>query len=526
MGGQHADTGVTTTHDYHQFIDPNKKWWKNRRLVTLNLWILLLLVTSTANGYDGSMMNGLQLLQQWESAFNYPSGSKLGLLGAIQNIGSLGSYPIAPYLCDGLGRKWTIFIGAFIVVAGSIVQAAAQNVNMFIGSVLVSWSASVSVSFLHSWCTHARQSQRAPVSSVYNALWPGGAFFASWVTFGSFHLQNSWAWRLPSALQGLASLFQVFLILLGPESPRWLMSKGRNEEALATLAYYHAEGDDQHPLVQFEYDEIKAALEAEQIQKQTGWLQLVRTPGNRRRLRILIAMAFFSQWSGNGLVSYYLNQVFDTIGITDPVEQLLINAFLNLWSLILAILGGMYCDRFGRRPIFLVSTAGMLVFFTLQTVCTSQYALHGNKAAGNAVVAMIFLYSAFYAIAWSPLITSYCLEILPFNLRAKGYTLFSFAVSASLVFNQYINPLAMKAIGWKYYIVYCAWIAFELVYVYFFLVETKNRTLEETSVLFDGDDNVAKLQQHALNRANDGDAPPSPSNEKSSVQEVEMLEKV
>jgi hypothetical protein len=67
-------------------------------------------------------------------------------------------------------------------------------------------------------------------------------------------------------------------------------------------------------------------------------------------------------------------------------------------------------------------------------------------------------------------------------LRAKGYTVFSFAVSASLVFNQYINPIALAAIAWKYYIVYCVWLAFELVFIYFFLVETRNRTLEETAV--------------------------------------------
>lgn len=75
--------------------------------------------------------------------------------------------------------------------------------------------------------------------------------------------------------------------------------------------------------------------------------------------------------------------------VTDPVEQLLINAFLNLWSLILAVGGGMLCDRVGRRPLFIISTSGMLLFFTLQTVCSAQYALHGNKAAGNAVVAFI-----------------------------------------------------------------------------------------------------------------------------------------
>lgn len=78
--------------------------------------------------------------------------------------------------------------------------------------------------------------------------------------------------------------------------------------------------------------------------------------------------------------------------VTDPVEQLLINAFLNLWSLILAVGGGLLCDRLGRRTLFLTSTAGMLLFFLLQTVCSSQYALHGNKAAGNAVVAFICEY--------------------------------------------------------------------------------------------------------------------------------------
>lgn len=67
-------------------------------------------------------------------------------------------------------------------------------------------------------------------------------------------------------------------------------------------------------------------------------------------------------------------------------------------------------------------------------------------------IACTVLYSAAYAIAYSPLITSYTLEILPFALRAKGFTLFAFAVSASLVFNQYINPIALKAIAWKYYV--------------------------------------------------------------------------
>lgn len=81
-----------------------------------------------------------------------------------------------------------------------------------------------------------------------------------------------------------------------------LCFRGREQEALETLAYYHADGHVNDPLIQFEYNEICTAIEHEKIQKQTGWVQLFRTPGNRRRLRIIIAIAFFSQWSGNGLV--------------------------------------------------------------------------------------------------------------------------------------------------------------------------------------------------------------------------------
>ncbi|GLB45012.1 putative sugar (and other) transporter [Lyophyllum shimeji] len=95
---------------------------------------------------------------------------------------------------------------------------------------------------------------------------------------------------------------------------------------------------------------------------------------------------------------------------------------------------------------------------------------------------MIFLYYSFYDLAFStPLIVSYTVEILPYALRAKGSRVFNFAISLSLIFNQYINTIALKKLGWKYYLVYVFWLVFETAFVYFFIVEIKNRTLEETA---------------------------------------------
>jgi len=499
MAGGAAVTTGSDAHDIRALVHPGA-WWRNPRLVLLNLIILLLLITSSTNGYDGSMMNGLQTLATWQTDFNFPTGGKLGLLNAIQNIGALAATPLAPYMTDGVGRRYSVLFGASIMIVGAIVQTAAQSVGMFIGArfcigfglTFAANAAPLLVSEL------AYPTQRGILTSCYNSLWYSGSIIAAWTTFGTFRLNNSWGWRIPSALQGLPSVLQIFLVWFVPESPRWLISKGRDEQALRTLAYYHARGDQQDALVQYEYREIKEALAIDaEIAKTVGWTTLFKGVGNLKRMRIIIALAFFSQWSGNGLVSYYLNLVFRTVGITSELEQNLLNGILQIYNLAVALIASTLVDRVGRRLLFLTSNVGMLLFFTLQTICSAMYALHGNVAAGNAVIAFIFLYYGAYDIAYTPLIVTYTVEILPYNLRAKGFTVFNFAISLSLIFNQYVNPIALGNLGWKYYIFYCVWLAFELVFMYFFVIETKNKTLEETAAIFDGEEKVEALKAAA-----------------------------
>ncbi|KAG8214166.1 major facilitator superfamily domain-containing protein [Butyriboletus roseoflavus] len=363
----------------------------------------------------------------------------------------------------------------------------------------------------------AYPSHRGVLTSTYNSLWMLGSIIAAWTTYGTFNVPNSWAWRIPSALQGLPSVIQICLVWFVPESPRWLVSKGREAEALRILAYYHANGNDQDPLVEYEFEEITEAIKFDrEVSANVGWTSLFKKVGNRRRMRIITALAFFSQWSGNGLVSYCtysalrealdhgnndftpdLNKVFDAIGITSPTTQLLVNGILGIWSLICALTGSALCDKVGRRPLFLTAISGMLLFWALQTVCFAVDSIYHDINAGYVVIVMIFLYSTFYTIAFSPLIVSYTIEILPFPLRAKGFTWFNFTISLSLIFNQYVNPVALGALGWKYYLVYVFWICFEAVFLWFYVVETRNRTLEETAALFDGDDAMDQITEKA-----------------------------
>ncbi|KAK7017664.1 lactose permease [Favolaschia claudopus] len=497
-----AAVSADHSNAYTHLMDPRRKWYNNRRLMALNAWILLLLITSSTNGFDGSMVNGLQSLPQWESYFNFPTKSRLGLLSAIQNIGALAGYPFAPYLSDGIGRKPTVFIGALIMCIATVVQTAAQSVGMFIGArFLIGFGLTFAANAAPMLVTELSYPKyRAALTSTYNSLWYSGSIIAAWATFGTFKINNTWSWRIPSALQALPSVLQVLLIWFVPESPRYLVSKGKEERALKTLAYYHADGNQDDPLVRYEFEEIKSAIEFDRtVAGNIGWKSFFSSPGNRKRVRIIIAIAFFSQWSGNGLVSYYLNKVLSAMGIVDPTTQLLINGILNIWNLGWALLASSMVERFGRRVLFLTSAGLMALFLSLQTACFARFRITGDFPAAHAALAFIFLFYAAYDLAFTPLIITYTLEILPYNIRAKGFNIFNFTISVALIFNQYVNPIAFDALTWKYYIVYCIWIGFEGVFLYFFVIETKNRTLEETAALFDGatDEIVDSAAAHA-----------------------------
>lgn len=90
----------------------------------------------------------------------------------------------------------------------------------------------------------------------------------------------------------------------------------------------------------------------------------------------------------------------------------------------------------------------------------------------------------------SGLLASYTTEILPYGIRAKGFTWLNFCVTAALFFNQYVNAIALEALAWKYYLFYCVFLVFEVGIIYFFIVETRYTPLEEVAKFFDGEDAV------------------------------------
>jgi MFS family permease len=203
-------------------------------------------------------------------------------------------------------------------------------------------------------------------------------------------------------------------------------------------------------------EEIRRALDFElETASSTSYLAFFKTKGNRRRFFIILAVGFFSQWSGNGLTSYYLTLVLDSIGYKSEETQTLLNGILQIWGLVTSVFFAMIVNKFGRRTLFLASTICMLATYVVWTALEATYEIStslsgsGNPNVARGVLAMIFLYNLAFNIGWTPLQVTYVIEILPYHLRAKGLVLYNLFVACALIFNQYANPIGVTNIGWK-----------------------------------------------------------------------------
>ncbi|KAH8169687.1 sugar transporter domain-containing protein [Sarocladium implicatum] len=456
----------------------------------IRLYLLLIpgsLVMSAAMGYDSSLMNGIQGVDRWVKYFNNPTGSLLGIMNAILPLGAVFGTPLAAWVSDHYGRRWAMLVGDVIMIISAVIQTLSINTAMYMASrFLIGFGLTIASSSAPMIAAElAHPASRTSLTSMYNTLWYLGSIIAAWTTFGSFRIQSEWAWRLPTLLQVVPAMVNMSALYFLPESPRWLIGQDRQEEARQILVRYHANGDDASPFVAAEFEEICDTLRLERSEGSQSWAQLFRGRANQHRTFLVLCCAFFPQWSGAGLVSYYLAPILRLIGITTQEKITLINGILQIWNMIVAMTGANLVDRVGRRPLFLTATACMLVGMVAWTISGSLFADTKSSATGAGVLTCIIFFISSYNICWNPLAVAYPVEILPFQIRAKGIALLMGSIKGASFFNQFVNPIGLQNLSWKYYIVYCVWLSIVLATVFFIFPETKNHSLEEIADVFE-----------------------------------------
>ena len=135
--------------------------------------------------------------------------------------------------------------------------------------------------------------------------------------------------------------------------------------------------------------------------------------------------------------------------------------------------------------MFLTSLSGALVAFIFITALSGSFASSKHTPTGVAMIPFLFFFNAFYAIAFTPIPLLYVPEISPFSLRAKSAALLLLSQNVAQAFNQFVNPVALRAIAWRYFIVYVGIIAFYLIVFYLFCRETKGLTVEEAALVYE-----------------------------------------
>ena len=229
--------------------------------------------------------------------------NKKGLIIAAVSLGSFLTFIPASYIADRMGRRVCVSIGACLVIIAAIVQAAVNNHWAFFGARIVT-GMGVGVSqtaapLLIAESAHPRQ--RRTLTGLYNAVWFCGSITSAAVAFSTLPIPNSWSWRVPCLMQILYPTLQLVALCIIPESPRWLVSKGRKGQALAMLTRYHGNGDRENIVVQEQYDQICSSINAEVDSKSASkWSAFLKTKGDAHRLAICILLGFMQEWTGNG----------------------------------------------------------------------------------------------------------------------------------------------------------------------------------------------------------------------------------
>ncbi|CAI6274502.1 unnamed protein product [Periconia digitata] len=484
-------------------------WYKKPNLRLMYLWLFLCCMgVEMTSGFDSQLINTLQFSQPFNKYFGdgYQTldsddelqwsirPALLGFISSCYQLGSIIAVPFAPWLNQRFGRRWSIMGGSMFMVVGALLQGFSQHVGMYIiARMLLGVGilfAIISGSSLIGELGHPKE--RAYLTSLFNASYFIGSIMAAAIAIRTVDIAGDWSWRIPSLLQIVPSLLQICTVFLLPESPRWLVSKDREEEAFAVLVKYHAEGDASSTLVQAEMAQIKTTIKLEMENSKQSWMDMVRTPGMRRRVLIAVMMGLFTQMSGNTLLSYYSNLLFDMMGYTTTYAKTRINIANQCWSLINGVFIALVVTRFRRRWMFMLSAGSMCAVFTSMTISFNRLRVAKDNDATNqsaAIAALIFYfaYSPTYNIGNNSLTYTYLVELFPYAQRTMGIGVEQIFGKLGGFFSTNVNPLALDAIGWKFLAIYCGWIFFELLTVYFLYPETYNRTLEELTFLFESD---------------------------------------
>ncbi|OAQ75846.1 MFS quinate transporter [Purpureocillium lilacinum] len=500
-----------------RLLSEKKTIWQSIRA---NPKVIFIAFFASLGGFEYGYQQGVlgQSLVMTRFINNFPSvvqsSSATGWLTSILQLGGLFGSLSAGVLSEIISRKYTMFVACCWVVLGSYLYVGASegmSSLLYAGRFFTGLGVGLfsGVGPLYN-AELSSPEMRGLLVSFYQFATILGIMLSFWVGYGSNYIggtgdgQSDLAWRLPSIIQGIPAVALAVGIWFMPFSPRWLVKVGRDEEARATLAWMRKlpQDDDR---IQVEYLEIKAEAEFEKkafarefprmaeegsksaLREQIAqFVNCFRTKDNVKRIAVAWLVMFWQQWSGIDAIIYYATNIFQSLGLTGGTIALLATGVTGVVFLCSTIPAMLIIDRVGRKPMLLVGSVVMGISMVIVGIIVAKFRHDwpSHVAAGWVAVALIWVYIAGFGATWGPVSWTLISEIFPLSIRAKGAAI---GASSNWLNNfaiAFFVPPMLEAWAWGTYIFFAVFLTAGIFWVWFFLPETKNATLEEMDRVF------------------------------------------
>ncbi|KAJ5552996.1 MFS sugar transporter-like protein [Penicillium frequentans] len=445
---------------------------------------------SVLYGYDLGVIAEAIASPSLISEFNIDS-TQSGAITAVFTGGAFFGAIFAGPLGDYTGRKYTILIGSIVFLLGGGLQTGAQKIAyLYAGRAVAGLGVGILVMIVPIYQAElAHPDIRGRVTSLQQLMLGVGSLVATWISWGTyinFGPTDSRQWRISLGIQMVPAVFLAALILLFPESPRWLIDHGRLDEGLQTLARLHSRGDVNDAWVQTEYDQICNSIAHEHEAEAKSYSELFTDRSCFRRLFLACSVQAAAQMTGVSAIQYFSPTIFKQMGIATN-DTLKYQGISSIIAIIAQFLCMLFIDKTGRRWPQIIGNLGNCLFFIIPTILIAKFppGTTHNNSAGWAFIVMTWCYNFSYSATIGPLTWIICAEIFDTKTRSKGV---SIATMVSFAFNTMIGQVTAPAIanigGWGFYIIFCVFNFTNAIFFWLILPETTKLPLEDMNALF------------------------------------------
>ncbi|CAG8921657.1 unnamed protein product [Penicillium salamii] len=492
-----------------------------------NPFVLLCAACSTLGGllfgYDQGVVSVILVMDQFLTEFpnidegSPGSGFAKGLLTAMIELGAFIGALNQGWIADKISRRYSIIVAVIIFTIGSVLQTASYGYPMLvvarlIGGVGIGMLSMVAPLYISEISPPECRGTLLVLEEWCIVL---GIVIAFWITYGTQYMVGEWAWRLPFLLQMIPGFILAAGVYVLPFSPRWLASKGRDEEALESLSRLRSLPASDRRIRQ-ELLDIQAEVRFHQemnkekhpnlqgggkknaiLQELSAWADCFKS-GCWRRTHIGVGLGFFQQFVGINALIYYSPTLFGTMGL-DKSMQLIMSGVINIVQLVGVTSSIWTMDVLGRRKLLIGGAVLMAVSHIIIAVLVGLYSSDwpAHKAEGWVSVAFLMFYMLSFGATWGPIPWALPSEIFPSSLRAKGVALSTCSNWLNNFIIGLITPPLVQDTGYGAYVFFAVFCVLAGLWTFFFVPETKGRTLEQMDHVFKDNSSESEKEKRA-----------------------------